>query len=236
MITLKAQLQALQTMLRHLTGRNKHYKWQTILEASTSIKEITDHWEATVFSLNWADKQDAYKIIDAGGRGPSYWRTLVGYPRLVELVSEIERIKKKLHGRQRTELRILINSAVAARELSRGKGKLSLYLRALLGERRSSFSFDCLQLNEDTLLTNALEIHQQLTEHYFEFYQPTELQNCGMHNMSYDWNRISTDKAEFLSQIAIHKIPADKAWIIDLIWQSMRMRTQMAYRFIIWKS
>ena len=44
-----------------------------------------------------------------------------------------------------------------------------------------------------------------------------------MHNMSYDWNRISTDKAEFLSQIAIHKIPADKAWIIDLIWQSMRM-------------
>ena len=71
-------------------------------------------------------------------------------------------------------------------------------------------------------MTNALEIHQQLTEHYFEFYQPTELQNCGMHNMSYDWNRISTDKAEFLSQIAIHKIPADKAWIIDLIWQSMR--------------
>ena len=164
MITLKAQLQALQTMLRHLTGRNKHYKWQTTLEASTSIKEITDHWEATVFSLKWADKQDAYKIMDTGGRGPSYWRTLEGYPKLVELVSEIERIKKKLHGRQRTELRILINSAVAARELSREKGKLSLYLRALLGERRASFSFDCLQLNEDTLLTNALEIHQQLTE------------------------------------------------------------------------
>ena len=69
MITLKAQLQALQTMLRHLTGRNKHYKWQTILGASTFIKEITDQWEATVFSLKWADKQDAYKIMDTGGRG-----------------------------------------------------------------------------------------------------------------------------------------------------------------------
>ena len=59
--------------------------------------------------------------MDTAGRGPSYWRTLGGYPKLKELVEEIERIKKKLHGRQRTELRILINSAVAARELGRKK-------------------------------------------------------------------------------------------------------------------
>ena len=50
--------------------------------------------------------------MDSADRGPSYWRTLVGLPKLTELVAEIERIKKKLHGRQRTELRILINSAV----------------------------------------------------------------------------------------------------------------------------
>ena len=149
--------------------------------------------------------------MDTADRGPSYWRTLGGYPKLKELVEEIERIKKKLHGRQRTELRILINSAVAARELGREKGKLSLYLRSLLGERRASFSFDCLQLNEDTLLTNALEIHQQLTEHYHTFYQPTEIQNSGMHNPNYDWKDIGKDKAEFLKQISIHQIPADKS-------------------------
>ena len=121
MIALKSQLHALQTMLRHLTGRNKHRKWQTTLEAAITIKELTDQWEAEVFTLKWPDKTDAYKIMDTAGRGPSYWRTLGGYPKLKELVEEIKRIKKKLHGRQRTELRILINSAVAARELGREK-------------------------------------------------------------------------------------------------------------------
>ena len=126
MISLKAQLLALQTMLRHLTGRNKHRKWQTVLEASISIKELTDQWETTVLSLKWANTADAHKIMDSADRGPSYWRTLVGLPKMVELLAEIECIKKKLHGRQRPELRILINSAVAARELAREKGKLSI--------------------------------------------------------------------------------------------------------------
>ena len=81
-----------------------------------------------MLSLKWANTTDAYKIMDSADRGPSYWRTLVGLSKLVELLAEIERIKKKLHGRQRTELRILINSAVAARELAREKGKLSLSL------------------------------------------------------------------------------------------------------------
>ena len=42
------------------------------------------------YALTDRDKQDAYKIMDTGGRGPSYWRTLEGYPKLVELVSEIK--------------------------------------------------------------------------------------------------------------------------------------------------
>ena len=89
MIALKSQLHALQTMLRHLTGRNKHRKWQTTLEAAITIKELTDQWEAEVFTLKWPDKADAYKIMDTAGRGPSYWRTLGGYPKLKELVEEI---------------------------------------------------------------------------------------------------------------------------------------------------
>ena len=63
MISLKAQLLALQTMLRHLTGHNKHRKWQSVLEASISIKELTDQWETTVLSLKWANTAEAYKIM-----------------------------------------------------------------------------------------------------------------------------------------------------------------------------
>ena len=64
------------------------------MDASISIKELTDQWKTTVLSLKWANQAEAHKIMDSADRGPSYWRTLVGLPKLTELVAEIERIKK----------------------------------------------------------------------------------------------------------------------------------------------
>ena len=46
MISIKAQLTALQTMMRHLTGRGDKSltRWMTLDQASIDIKRITDQW------------------------------------------------------------------------------------------------------------------------------------------------------------------------------------------------
>ena len=160
--------------------------------------------------------------MDHTGYGPSYWRTLATFSSAALLQSEITSIKKRLHGRQRTELRLLINHAVAKRERAIEMGRFNNHLRSLLGERRPFVDLDTLQLDQSTLLTNSMEVHHQITAHFNQWYStPPNQHPQSIHHPSFDWTQLGQSKENFLNAIAHLNIPPDQQPNIDLLWQSI---------------
>ena len=160
--------------------------------------------------------------MDHTGHGPSYWRTLDTHPSLTLLQSEISAPKKRLHGRQRTELRLLINHAVAKRERAIEMGKFNGHLRSILGERRPFVDLDTLQLDQHTLLTNAMEVHHQITAHFQQWYcTPEDQHPLSIHHPSFNWRTLGESKDNFLTAIAHLNIPPEQSDNVDLLWQSI---------------
>ena len=190
LISLKAHLQALLLIQRHSTSKKS--KWRSQLEATCDITAIVNCWEKRVLSFDeWPTAEAPYLLMDHTGYGPSYWRTLATFPSAALLQSEITSIKKRLHGRQRTELRLLINHAVAKRERAIEMGRFNNHLRSLLGERRPFVDLDTLQLDQSTLLTNSMEVHHQITAHFNRWYStPPNQHPQSIHHPSFDWTQL----------------------------------------------
>ena len=167
LICLKAHLQALTLILRHLNRRSSRSGWRSQRDVSIDIAAITSAWERQVLSFKtWKHPTDPYKLMDYTGYGPSYWRNITTYPSQTLLLSEITSVKNRLQGRQRTELRLLINHAVVLRNLAVERGKYANHLRSILGEHKPFIDLNTLQLNSTTLLTNSMEVHHQVTAHF----------------------------------------------------------------------
>jgi len=77
------------------------------------------------------------------GKGPHGWRILSipKYGQLVPRLRETEKpIKKRLHDRQRRDMKMVINRATAAREKSTTQGRLTSVIQSICGTHVEQYS------------------------------------------------------------------------------------------------
>ena len=132
------------------------------------ILPIIDTWTTRVHRLSWSAPDIPHKILDSTGFGPSFWRTCtlqdISHPQFcLNLASTL---LKRLHGRNRADLRQHINSAVTTRERSRKLGLIGRVTRSILREEVDMYNLDYLRLPEGGTLTDHRSLHNLITTHF----------------------------------------------------------------------
>ena len=108
-------------------------------DASAGIIRIVNHWEGFVKALG-RSPTDTNEILGEF-HSPAYWRTIFpSDPQLLPtLQDEIVALRSAMHGRNRSDMRKMINRAVAVCEASREAGKLGRVIKSVLGTQTERF-------------------------------------------------------------------------------------------------
>ena len=216
-MALKAQLVALTTIHGHLHGHRGHRPWRTQAQMDQDLPPIIATWERLVRRLSWPTAGEVDHWLGAAGAPPTYWRTAsllaIRRPGFCEVL--IQKVKKRLHGRFRLELRRQISAATCAREALREQGKLKRVIASILQKDTDLYALHSLQL-EDGILTDAPAIHNMVTEHFTEWYRapgpPT------------DWPSLLTDRPTFQALADSKGIPSH---LTQSLWEAFTSPLQL---------
>jgi len=91
--------------------------------------------EKKLNKIPWSDENEIY-IAFTLGKAPYTWRTItiLEYGQVSTKLRETEKqIKGRLHGRQKRDIRMVINKTTAAREISRIQRRLTSVIRSICG-------------------------------------------------------------------------------------------------------
>ena len=163
------------------------------------------------------------QYIDQGlGQSLLWWNDLQNIPTADDIDLDIGHTKKQLHGRQRSDMRLQVNSAVRRREKLRKQGKWRQVIKSLLGTlagRRHQEGVDLSILKTDggRCTESPEEVHHEATKALEEWFGSPEEHNRGIHTNE-DWERTLRDKQYFLSETAYTGVPLD---LRDLIHDSL---------------
>lgn len=80
--------------------------------------------------------------------------------------SRIAKLRNKLHGRLRSQLRLKMSKRVKDMQLCLEQNKIRDVLHKLGNKQRQALDHSFLQLDDSTITTNPIEIHQKLSEHF----------------------------------------------------------------------
>ena len=207
-MALKAQLVALHNIYGHLQGHRGHPVWHSQARMDSALPSIIAAWEGAVRRLTWPSPAEAGVWLDCSGYSPSYWRcaTLTEIRRPGFCADLIRKVKRRLHGRFRSDLRRQISEATRARETLREQGKLKRVIASILQKDTELYALHSLQLDQG-MLTDAPTLHNIVTEHFTTWYQapgPTT-----------DWPQLLRDPAAFHEHAATKHIPkhlSQKLW------------------------
>jgi hypothetical protein len=90
---------------------------------------------------------DAWALMDAYGRGPNYYRTALPNPSTIQLLLEdIDRLRSKMHGKERQLMRRQISKAIDARETLLAQGKLQRVINSVLQNDEPYYDMSTLTL------------------------------------------------------------------------------------------
>ena len=131
-------------------------------------------WQARCDSLTTPDGA-IESLMHLTGKGPEYWRLMVGIPKVEDIDADIQTLKSKMHGQLRTDLRSSINYHCARRETMRELGKTRVVLKSVLGRIGSRKHQDQLFLgavkeSSTRVDVTPLEVHEALTRHFQNWY------------------------------------------------------------------
>jgi hypothetical protein len=152
--------------------------------------------------------------------GPSYWRTLPHTnPFIIAQTCTIDMAKllTKLHGRERSELRMRISEATAVREQMRIQGRIGKAIRSILGTQSTCFSYETLQMG-DKILTEPTEVHNAVAAHFQDWFSGGTEPLKGIHSTD-NWEGIFTDESQFFHHSGSLAVPPHLATII---WNAIR--------------
>ena len=125
-MALTAQLVALTLIQGHLHGHRGHARWHNQEDMDRDLPGIAARWETAVRGLSWPSPADSDYWLSCTGFPPTYWRTAffdtVRRPGFGATL--LRKVKHRLHGRFRVDLRRQISAATCQRESLREQGKL----------------------------------------------------------------------------------------------------------------
>ena len=215
-MALKAQLVALTSIHGHLHGYRGHVRWLTQERMDATLPGIIAAWEGLVRRLTWTSPADAGFWLDCSGFPPSFWRSasLDDISRPGFCVDIIRKLKHRLHGRFRTDLRRQISAATRARETLREQGKLKRVIASILQKDTELYGLHSLQLDQG-ILTDAPTIHNLVTDHFTAWYKAP--------GPSVDWPHLLHDHAAFQAHATSKHIPPH---LTQLLWDAFTFPLQ----------
>ena len=133
-MALKANLVALISIQGHLHGHRGHSPWSTQQQMDRDLPDLVATWERSVRRMTWQSQSELDHWLNYSGFPPTQWRTttLATIRRPGFCDDMIRKVKRKLHGRFRLDLRRQISSATQAREALREQGKLKKVIASIL--------------------------------------------------------------------------------------------------------
>jgi len=155
------------------------------------------------------------------GKGPHSWRILSisEYGRLAKELREVDkRIKGRLHGQQRRDVRIAINNAIAYREKSRIQGRLTSVIKLICVTQVEKYSLNYLRLRTGETTTD-LAIHDAHTAHLRQWFLSSPESPNFFSHYEIDWSNPQDSKEEhFMNCPSYLCIPAH---IQKNIWNAL---------------
>ena len=216
-MALKAQLVALIVIQGHLHGYRGHRQWHTQTHMDQDLPAILSIWERAVSRLSWPSAADVAYWLGATGAPPAFWRTAtlptVSKPGFC--ASLIQKVKRRLHGRFRLELRRQISASTCAREALREQGKLKRVIASILQKDTDLYALHSLQV-EQGILTDAPAIHNMVTEHFTEWYRAP--------GPPPDWPSLLTNRPAFQALADSKGIPGH---LTHCLWEAFTAPLQL---------
>ena len=215
-MALKAQLVALSSIHGHIHGYRGYALWRTQDRMDMTLPGIIATWEGFVRRLTWTSPADAGFWLDCSGFPPSFWRSAsledIRRPGFCEGL--IRKLKHRLHGRFRTDLRRQISEATRARETLREQGKLKRVIASILQKDTELYGLHSIQLDQGTL-TDAPTIHNLVTKHFTAWYKAP--------GPTVDWPHLLQDHAAFQAHATSKHIPPH---LTQLLWDAFTFPLQ----------
>ena len=214
-----AALSSIVHMRQHINGDNKRALWKSKEAISNGIAHATALWEQKLKKLTWDDvksREHAYAM----GLGPSHWRLIqtTEYHKLSGWLSEQElKIKRQLHGRQRSEDRRAMKNASAEREKSVASGKVARAIRSILNKYQPTYDLNNLKLPNGQLITNPIEIHDHQARHWKQWFSETyQASFFDLHTI--DWSAPHEQWQNFMNFPSHEFIPKS---LLQIIWDAI---------------
>ena len=216
-MALKAQLVALIIINGHLHGYRGHAKWRTQDQMDRDLPTILTRWERAVRRLSWPNPTDIAYWLEFTGYPPAKWRlcTLPEALRPGFCLDLIQKVKRRLHGRFRMDLRRQISAATNAREALREQGKLKKVIASILHKDTDLYALHSLQ-TEHGILTDAQTLHNLVTAHFLEWYRTP----CASPN----WPDLLTDRIAFHALADSKSIPPH---LTQSLWDAFTFPLQL---------
>ena len=135
------------------------------------------------------------------------------------VVSQINVLLGKMHGRKRQEAREKISAKVKIREQKRIEEKLGRVIKAVVGKKQLSFDMSWLRTSVTSILTCPIAILLELNEAFRKWHAGGEDALTGLNQTRKDWIRLLDDRKEFDKAIASEKIPVH---LVEIIWNAFQ--------------
>eukprot|EP01034_Spumella_vulgaris_P028247 gene28247-35072_t len=215
----KVHLLAMLEIERHITGCHGRTKWTTPAVCTMGLQHIVQEWRrrTRLLRLSPSAKEEVQADFD---RNPTWWKKRTETPTALLLWCREDMIllKKRMHGRHRTDYRQQLTINTRKREQLRIQGKLRKVLRSLLSgvdlkkKQRIPYAMTELrteQAGEQEIIVDPEEIHELLTEHFKAWYAAPQLAEGeeDIHTQTLNWQRLSGDQQYFMELTKHTKVP-----------------------------
>jgi len=186
-----------------------------VAEEDAGVRKFIKRW-TQVAERNLHDETERHKILACTGNAPAHW--LLEPPTATQMTKEVKALKKLMHGRKRTELRLRMRVIYRNREQARKEGKYRRFIAALVGKPRPTFDMDRLRSADDTVVSDPAQIHLLLTEWFRQWFDLDRPTADTMHD-PVRWLEFINNRAAFDAMLDTTQM---KDRTKDLFWDSLR--------------
>jgi hypothetical protein len=193
----KFHLCAILEIRRHITGQHKLERWMGLKTIRRNVHNVYSR----LFSLGERLRlsiADRKRILNIPNASLEFWMSCPAGPTQILCTAAIRTLRSKLHGRQRTDMRLAQKGNMSFVESQREQGKLRSVIKAILGANAGRKHTDNIPLEVVASSTGHMiiapdELHAECTNHYINHHALPDEHHNELHT-SQDWLPYIQDK------------------------------------------
>ena len=216
MLAIKMYLNFVRKVRSHIVGRRGYYKWGRgeLVRRGVDVESLK--LESMLQRLKLKEEDSAWLMAKL--EPAIAWRLRdPSAINLAFLTAQETLLKKRLHGRVRTELRKRINDKVLAREEAREQGKLKGVIDSMMGNFKEPIVWNMVRVGDGIVFGDreVMEVYNGVMERW---YGPEEFPEAT--DDSY-WDDIFGDAEAFRGRMRDSRIPEE---LQNIIWRAIQNR------------